>query len=264
MAFTGIDWGRPWLSWLREVGEPLAARNDWIAAASELADRCGLVNLRAQPVVFVPQQDLPPDTPYEAHIASTAQVPTRDNLHDFFNALVWLHFPQAKRVLNALHAHALQQPVTRGTRGTQRDAATLFDENAALVVSDDALRLEALREHQWKTVLMKTEREFSRHADVMLFGHALMEKLVDPYKSITAHVWTIEVTPDWFDLPVKSRIADLDGRLADQLSRGFASADFCHLPVLGVPGWWPAQDAAFYEDADVFRPRRQPRGAARQ
>ena len=31
------------------------------------------------------------------------------------------------------------------------------------------------------------------------------------------------------------------------------------LPVLGVPGWWAAnEDAAFYSDASVFRAPRQP------
>jgi hypothetical protein len=26
--------------------------------------------------------------------------------------------------------------------------------------------------------------------------------------------------------------------------------------VLGVPGWWPGQDEAFYSDDSVFRPKR--------
>ena len=257
MAFIGIDWSRPWLSSLRDIGEPLAKREDWIAVANELAGQRGLVNLRGLPVEFIPQHEIPPDTPYETHIASTARVPTRDNLHDFFNALVWLQFPQTKRQLNALHALALQKAATIGTRGSQRDAATLFDENAALFFSDDASLLEALREHQWKAVLMKQKTEFFSHSDVLLFGHALMEKLVNPYKSITAHVWTIEVASDWFALPLNLRIADLDTHLADRLSCGFSSADFCHLPVLGVPGWWHGQDAEFYADAEVFRPRRK-------
>jgi hypothetical protein len=257
MAFIGIDWSRPWLSSLRDIGEPLAASDDWIAMASQLAEQRGLVNLRNLPVTFIPQHELPADTAYETHIASAAQVPTRDNLHDFFNALVWLQFPQTKRQLNALHALALRQAAIAGTRGPQRDAATLFDENAALFVSDDASLLEALRDHQWKAVLMKHETQFFRSANVFLFGHALMEKLVSPYKSITAHVWTVEVTPDWFASPLNSRIADLDAHLAHRLSSGFSSADFCHLPVLGVPGWWHGQDGDFYEDAEVFRPRRK-------
>ncbi len=257
MAFPEIDWQRPWLRCLRELGEPLAANHEWIVAASALASGLGLTNLNGQAVSFLPQEALPADTGYEAHIAATAQIPTRDNLHDFFNALVWLHFPATKRVLNALHASAMQQSAVAGTRGAQRDAATLFDENAALVVSDDASWLRALRDHEWSAVLLKDPLAFRQHADVVLFGHALMEKLVTPYKSITAHVWTIEVESSWFEHTAAQRIADLDARLAVELSPGFASTRFCHLPVLGVPGWWPAQDAAFYADTDVFRPRRK-------
>ncbi|RYF02650.1 MAG: DUF3025 domain-containing protein, partial [Oxalobacteraceae bacterium] len=53
---------------------------------------------------FVTQDALPPGTAYEAHIFATATIPTRDNLHDFFNGLVWLHFSEAKLRLNALQA----------------------------------------------------------------------------------------------------------------------------------------------------------------
>jgi cytochrome P450 len=32
------------------------------------------------------------------------------------------------------------------------------------------------------------------------------------------------------------------------------------LPVLGIPGWWPAnRDPSFYADAQVFRPGRSER-----
>ncbi|WP_146608015.1 DUF3025 domain-containing protein, partial [Burkholderia multivorans] len=44
---------------------------------------------RGKPLRFVPQAELPPGIAYETHIAATGRVPTRHNLHDFFNALVW-------------------------------------------------------------------------------------------------------------------------------------------------------------------------------
>ncbi len=47
------------------------------------------------------------------------------------------------------------------------------------------------------------------------------------------------------------------GRLAgrDLTRRHLAAKPFTPLPVLGVPGWWPANDATgFYDDAAVFRP----------
>ncbi len=257
MSFDAIDWQRPWLSPLRDVGQALAAAPDWIAAANALAAANRLHNLHRQPLRFQPQSLLPAGTPYEAHITATGEVPTRDNLHDFFNALAWLHFPHIKRVLNGLHAEAFKTAAAAGTRGRQRDAATLFDENAALVISSDPRLLDALREHQWQAVLLQPAQQFFRNADVILFGHALVEKLVAPYKSITAHVWTVSVDPGWFALPVPERIGELDRQVAQAIAAGFSSRDFCHLPVLGVPGWWPGQDRAFYEDADVFRPRRE-------
>jgi len=72
----------------------LQAAPDWLAAINVTASACGLTNQRGLPLRFVAQQSLPPDTAYEAHIHQHAQVPTRDNLHDFFNGLAWLRFPQ--------------------------------------------------------------------------------------------------------------------------------------------------------------------------
>jgi hypothetical protein len=51
-----------------------------------------LQNHRSLPTQFIPQEDLPEGVAYEAHISATGNVPTRENLHDFFNALVWLTF----------------------------------------------------------------------------------------------------------------------------------------------------------------------------
>jgi hypothetical protein len=256
MSLAAIDWQRPWLAPFRALGEPLATSNDWIAAANRLAvERC-LSNPTGRPLRFIPQQQLPAGLPYEAHIAASGQVPTRDNLHDFFNALAWLHFPQTKRQLNALHTPALPTQASPGTRGRQRDAATLFDENAAWVVSDDAEFLAALREHRWHQALMRSPEQFRAHADVVLFGHALMEKLVTPYKSITAHVWIVAVDSCCFGLSPADRLCALDSWVAASISQGFSSRDFCHLPVLGVPGWWSGQNQLFYDDVEVFRPKR--------
>ena len=51
-------------------------------------------------VKFVPQSELPADMAYEAFIFSHQCVPTRDNLHDFFNGLCWLRYPQTKAAPN--------------------------------------------------------------------------------------------------------------------------------------------------------------------
>jgi hypothetical protein len=259
MPFATIDWDRPWLEPLRPIGEALVASEDWIEAASAMSADRGLLSAAGHPIRFMPQQFLPAGIVYEAHIAATGEVPTRQNLHDFFNALVWLHFPHTKRALNTLQAEAIKRSPSHQTRGPQRDSATLFDENAAIFVSGDGAVLASLRSHQWNAVLQKTPDEFFGRAEVILFGHALIEKLTTPYKSITAHVWTMKMAATWFTMPQQAKLASLDQSLASMLLEGFDNSAFCHLPVLGVPGWWHEQDAEFYADTDVFRPKRERR-----
>jgi hypothetical protein len=259
MRFDTIDWSQPWLRGLRHIGEVLAASDDWVKAACVMSAERGLSNAAGHPIRFIAQQSLSADIVYESHIAITGEVPTRHNLHDFFNALAWLHFPNIKRVLNNLQAEAINHARSRETRGPQRDAATLFDENVAFFVSHDDNMLEALRAHDWRTTLQITPDEFFSQADVILFGHALIEKLTTPYKSITAHVWTVKLDPIWFTMPYQARQMTLDQHVASRLLKGFDNSAFCHLPVLGVPGWWHEQDAEFYADSDVFRPKRQRR-----
>jgi hypothetical protein len=87
---------------------------------------------------------------------------------------------------------------------------------------------------------------------VLVVGHAVLEKLLTPWPGITAKC-------AYLCLPAKPDIEAVDQALASfWLEDGIARpADLFPLPVLGVPGWWPANaDAAFYEDASVFRPAR--------
>src|SRR5690606_23205997 len=85
-----IDWARPWLVHIREAGEAVANASDWRDALNERATQQELRNRAGLPVRFVPQSELPAGVAYETFIHDTGGVPTRDNLHDFFNALVWL------------------------------------------------------------------------------------------------------------------------------------------------------------------------------
>ena len=258
-----IDWQRPWLRHIRETARPITYGDDWRGALNQVAQGVRLRNHLGKPVHFVPQSSLPPGMAYEAFISTTGGVPTRDNLHDFFNALVWLTFPGIKVQLNALQAAELARIQRQGAlpgRGKVRDAATLFDENAALLVTCNSGLLDALRAHCWADVFLDHGEDFWRDCDIYLFGHALMEKLVRPYKAITAHAWPVLVDASVFQLPPQERIARLDAIVAAQLQSGLTSANFTPLPVLGVPGWWEGQNADFYADTSVFRPRRQGRG----
>ncbi|MGZ5786747.1 MAG: DUF3025 domain-containing protein [Ramlibacter sp.] len=257
-----IDWSQPWFDAVRPSFERLQLRGDsFIDAFNAGASTLGLTNHRGQPIRFVPQAELPEGAAYEEFIGATGCVPTRDNLHDFFNGLVWQTFPLIKRELNALQAAQIAEAGVGKSRGPARDAATIFDENAALLVlregeAGDAL-LDALRGHRWREALHARAGMFGREAELWLFGHALMEKLVAPRKAITAHVLSLRAPDEYFGLSWDSRRSWIDSHIAEQLrAEAPATSRFSPLPVLGVPGWWPGQDEAFYSDEDVFRPKR--------
>ena len=198
-------------------------------------------------VEFVSQSELPTDIAYEAFIFSHKRIPTRNNLHDFFNGLCWLRFPQTKLRLNFLQAQEIASQGVNATRGSLRDALTLFDENVLLLQSSDEL-WQALQDRDW-TKLFGEFRDEWQGAHIVIFGHALLEKLVAPYKSITAHVFRIAS-----DVDAKDDQA-LDDWLATNLQPDYlATKPYLPLPVLGIPGWWPEnEDLSFYSDTQVFR-----------
>jgi hypothetical protein len=240
-----IDWETPWLADWRAVGEPIARQVAAGLPQPEALNAAGRAPLR-----FVPQADLPEGQAYEDFIFATGQVPTREGLHDFFNALCWMHFPLTKQRLNHLQAREIARVGVGQVRGPVRDAATVFDENALLIQTSDAV-WTALTEHRWIDALVGLRSEWA-HTRLRTFGHAALEKAVQPYKSITVHLWRV---------PQSVAQADLDAWLAQDLTPDkLARKPFSPLPLLGVPGWWMAnEDPAFYADVSVFRPRRSPR-----
>jgi Protein of unknown function (DUF3025) len=245
-----IDWQAQWLSRYKAIGEPLAkaiasgvnvhqALNDALATNSQV--NC--------PVRFVPQADSQGAAAYESFIWQSKTVPTRDNLHDFFNGLVWLHFPKIKARLNELQAAAILADGVGQHRGKLRDALTLFDENAAILIykrfSDEKL-LKALINKDWYTTFI-AQRGLWADTDLIIVGHALLEKLVSPRKAMTAHVFCPPLPLD--------AAQPVDAQLATQLNPAhLATKPYAPLPVMGVPGWCEQnEDASFYDDARVFR-----------
>lgn len=239
-----IDWSAPWLQFWRKPGERLAQRVLTGVPQAQVLNDAALA-----PVRFIAQSELPAGKAYEQHIFETGCVPTREGLHDFFNALCWMRFPLAKKRLNVLQAQQIAALGIAPERGPARDALTLFDENAALLQAPDAL-WHALAAKDW-AALFGPLRPLWMESRLILFGHALTEKLVFPRKAITAHVLRAPAA--------MKDVATLDAWLASALDADhLATKPFAHLPVLGVPGWWAEnQNPAFYADTSVFRaPRR--------
>lgn len=242
--WPGIDWSAPWMAPWRAVGQPLEGR---ILGGESVAQALGQGG--PSPVGFVPQAALPAGVAYERFILETGQVPTREVLHDFFNGLCWYRFPQAKRRLNALQAAEIARDGVGPVRGALRDAITVFDENGALLQANPAL-WHALQARQWERLFGEL-RPLWTQARLLVWGHALLEKLVTPRKDLTAHVWRAQAP-----LADGPGLDGVDSWLAQQLTpQALAAKPFTPLPLLGIPGWCEEnQDPAFYRDARVFRP----------
>jgi Protein of unknown function (DUF3025) len=235
-----IDWTAPWLADWRAVGEPVATR---IAAGLPTFDALNAAG--GAPVRFVPSAALPAGAAYESYIFNSKQCPIREDPHDFFNGVCWVMFPQTKKRLNELQAAEIAAAGVQPVRGAVRDALTLFDENAALLDAPAAL-WEALVAKDWRRLFVDL-RPLWTNARLVVFGHAALEKLVSPRKPVVVHVYAQQFAI--------TSIVNLDATVAASLTaQRLADKPFAPLPVLGVPGWWPANaDPAFYDDAAVFR-----------
>lgn len=246
-GIDSVDWSAPWLVLFAGLGQTIAQSSDWRAELNRAARERGIVNFQGQSITFV-AGDMAADEPYEAFIARTGCVPTRPNLHDFFNALVLLRFPRSKAQLNRLQSAAIARDGVRAVRGRVRDAATLIDENALLLVTLRTDLVQALRAHDWPRLFAQQRGAWGGEIKVFAFGHALLEKLARPYKAIAAHALHIP-------LAAGASLSEVDRRVAAALDDDLSPEPLMPLPVLGIPGWCAQNnDASFYSDGAVFRP----------
>ena len=240
-SWPRIDWHQPWLADWRHPGEDL---DQLIQRGTSVHQ--ALNDLGSAPVRFCEPTELPMGLAYESFVFEHRRCPTRHGLHDFFNGLCWSRFALAKAQLNALQAAEISCQGVGAVRGPVRDAITLFDENGALLLAPEPL-WQALEQRDWPRLFGELRPHWAA-ARLILFGHALLEKLVHPRKGITAHVLAWQNSSD-------VSLNDLDQRLSEVLQREWlAQKPFLPLPVFGVPGGCPAhEDPDFYADENVFR-----------
>ncbi len=216
---------------------------------------------------IVPQEG-PPQS-FEQHYAPriylTGELQTRHpNWHDFFQFLTWLLFPCAKAVINARHLpHARRrfEAGEKGRRSPVENLLSLFDEGGAVLVSSDPELLALVRGFRWRELFVERRDHLAQAFECIPFGHALFEKGLAPYIGMTAHTILIEADPGYFRWPRQRRLAWIDRRLAQLLEEEGPyqkPRDLQPFPVLGMPGWDPANaDPAYYDQTRYFRPGRR-------
>jgi len=137
-------------------------------------------------------------------IWENGEVETRpDNWHDFFNALVWLSFPQTKIAISAAHVRAMQAPGEKRTN--ERDILTHFDECGVVVLSSQPELLDLLREFRWKELFVERRAEVVRSMRFVIFGHATYEQLLKPFRGLTAKAVLYPVSEHWLSMAMQAQ-----------------------------------------------------------
>jgi hypothetical protein len=233
----------------------------WPALADLTALAEGVKTARGKPLRFVkPREHSDRERRYyEAHIADTGEVETRDNWHDLFNALVWITFPLAKARINAQHAAILEEggDAEARRRSPERDALTLFDEGGVIVASASASLLRLIVDFEWKELFWTRRAELEEKVRFFAFGHACYEQALAPYIGMVAKTVFVPVADIFFLLEPESQLEEADKLVAGHFgsrARFATPKSMAPMPVLGVPGWhFAEQDEAFYDDPEHFR-----------
>jgi len=254
----------PMFAPLKALAERLPAIG-WPDAAvlNHVAEETGrrIVNARGQRIRFVPAQHADGAPGFEARTYVSGEVHVRRiNWHDLLNALAWITFPTSKACINGRHQAALEAEAGGG-RSPVRDALTHFDEDGVVVLSSRPELSELLRGFAWKALFWEHRAEVDDAMRFFLFGHALYEKALGPFVGMTGKALVFDVAPAVLELDAEAQRAEVDRLAALHLwnpERMLQPRELCPLPVLGVPGWWAAnEEAAFYDDTDYFRSGRR-------
>ena len=218
-------------------------------ALNALAAARDTMQSRGLPLRFFAADGRLPARDYETHILHTGRVPTRaDTWHDVLNALVWLRFPRFKAALNAAHGEAIALE-TDSRRCRRRDALTVLDESGVWVVSRESTLPALLTGHAWHALFWEARARVETGMCFVVVGHALLEKTLAPYPSITGKCLLLQSD-------------SLDPDAADTLAVTALGAigtprQLAPLPVQGIPGWDAANaHAAYYANKEIFRPAR--------
>ena len=250
---TAVFLNSPIIKQLKSLTDNFSQFQDW----PTIAEYSKLFKKKQLDIKPVPQSTVINnfEDQYEPRVYLKRELQTRTyNWHDFFNALIWLKFPNTKKTLNKIHYKQAANRQKGSNRSTLENRITQFDECGAIVISNNRKTLDLIKNHQWQELFINNHKEFENNLRCVIFGHAMFEKALTPYIGMTCHCILLEDQALLDDIN-NDHYKDLDEKLA-HIWRNQISCNpqkFNALPILGIPGYWPIQNLDFYSNTEYFR-----------
>jgi hypothetical protein len=201
---------------------------------------------------------------YEQIIHQQHIIPTRPNSwHDLFNGLIWLQFPQTKRLLNQQHMEDIEKHGL-SPRTQRRNNLTHFDECGVILTyqrgSVAEQQIKDLAMHRWQAVFIENRSIWGKELNSFMFGHANLEMLLQPFIGLTGKWLALEVDSQFSSISYSEQLKQIDESLMSLINQSniFAKKKPLYpLPLLGIPDVWDANNnPAFYANTAYFRPIR--------
>jgi hypothetical protein len=193
---------------------------------------------------------------YEQHVAELAAVPTRPgHWHDFFNMIVWAHFPKLRWALNGLHVDPDAGPKDpRNARAPAQNLAATFDEAGMLILSSSRSVLAELQALRFKRVFWDMRAELLATTRFWLVGHGMLESLLTPRPGLAVRsllLQTSSVAAAEANDQLRFRI---DAAAAARVRAWRSVRDVLDpVPILAIPGYSDNDSAEFYDDVRNIR-----------
>lgn len=198
---------------------------------------------------------------FEERVYERHEVMTRANLwHDFFNNLTWIVWPRLKWAIMSRYYLAIKKTQNTPSRNRLQNFLAQLDECGLLIVTSNADYLKWVCEHQWRALFCQLSQQRSA-IEVMLFGHGLLEKGLNPYIGMTGKALLLVVDNAYFQLNLRERIQFSDeifSAFVTQCDSDLSPKQLQPFPVLGLPGWYDHGDMDKFvtQHGHYFRPKR--------
>ncbi len=195
---------------------------------------------------------------YEPCIHYSHQIQTRLSCwHDFFNALVWMSFPNLKKTITRCYVEAIDA-IHSKQRNTLQHCLAQLDECGIVTLTASKCIADLLATHDWQQAFWHQRDLLLQSTRFVIIGHASYEKLLQPYLGLCCKNIIINVDDALIAGSIIAHNQFVDDTLSQMLNDGKVAhcRQLQPLPILGIPGWDTRNtDQAFYFNQQYFRSR---------